>query len=152
MLPLRPIQGGCLCTSQDPGRFRSPRTTEADSTVPLTSAFPAWLLPHLSALPWGTRLGHTSLAAHTGFLTLSWPQFSSVAQSSPTPTPGVYPNSCPLSWWCHPAISYSVVPFSSCPQSLPASGSFPMNQLFACSGQSIRVSASTSVLPMNTQD
>ena len=84
MLPLRPIQGGCLCTSQDPGRFRSPRTTEADSTVPLTSAFPAWLLPHLSALPWGTRLGHTSLAAHTGFLTLSWPQFSSVTQSCPT--------------------------------------------------------------------
>ena len=55
-------------------------------------------------------------------------------------------------WWCHPAISSSVVPFSSCPQSLPASGSFPMSQLFASGGQSIRVSASTSVLPMNTQD
>ena len=69
-----------------------------------------------------------------------------------SPIPGVYPNSCPLSWWCHPAISSSVVPFSSCPQSLPASESFPMNQFFPCSGQSIGVSASASVLPMNTQD
>ena len=70
----------------------------------------------------------------------------------PSPTPGVYPNSCPLSQWCHPATSSSVVPFSSCPQSLPASGSFPMSQLFAWSGQSVGVSASASVLPMNTQD
>ena len=70
----------------------------------------------------------------------------------PSPTPGVYPNSCPLSRWYHPAISSSVIPFSSCPQSLPASGSFPMSQLFAWSGQSIGVSASASVLPMNTQD
>ena len=70
----------------------------------------------------------------------------------PSPTPGVYPNSCPLSRWCHPAISSSVVPSSSCPQSLPASGSFPMSQLFAWGGQSIGVSASASVLPMNTQD
>ena len=70
----------------------------------------------------------------------------------PLPTPGVYSNSCPSSWWCHPAISSSVVPFSSCPQSLPASGSFPMSQLFAWGGQSTGVSASASVLPMNTQD
>ena len=70
----------------------------------------------------------------------------------PSPTPGVYPNSCPSSWWCHPAISSSVVTFSSCPQSFPASGSFPMSQLFVSGGQSIGVSASTSVLPMNTQD
>ena len=70
----------------------------------------------------------------------------------PSPTPGVYSNSCPSSWWCHPAISSSVVPFSSCPQSLPASGSFPISQLFASGGQSIGVSASTSVLPMNTQE
>ena len=72
--------------------------------------------------------------------------------SCPSPTPGVYSNWCPLSWWCHPAISSSVVPFSSCPQSLPASGSIPMNQLFAWGGQSIGVSASASVLPVNTQD
>ena len=63
-----------------------------------------------------------------------------------------YSNTCPSSQWCHPAISSSVVPFSSCPRSLPASGSFPMSQLFAWSGQSIGVSASASVLPMNTQD
>ena len=69
----------------------------------------------------------------------------------PSPTPGVYPNSCPLSWWCHLTISSSVVPFSSCPQSFPASGSFQMSQLFALGGQSIGVSASTPVLPMNTQ-
>ena len=55
----------------------------------------------------------------------------------PSPTPGVHPNPCPLSWWCHPAISSSVVPFFSCPQSLPASESFPMSQLFAWGGQSI---------------
>ena len=70
----------------------------------------------------------------------------------PSPTPGVHPNSCPLSQWCHPAISSSVVPFSSCPQSFSASRSFHMSQLFASGGQSIGVSASTSVLPMNTQD
>ena len=69
----------------------------------------------------------------------------------PSPTPRVYPNSCPSSWWCHPVISSSVVPFSSCPQSLPASGSFPMSQFFAWGGQSTGVSASVSVLPMNTQ-
>ena len=70
----------------------------------------------------------------------------------PSPTPGVYLNSCLLSQRCHPAISSSVIPFSSCPQSLPASGSFPMSQLFVSGGQSIGVSASISVLPMNTQD
>ena len=70
----------------------------------------------------------------------------------PSPTPGVHPNPCPLSWWCHPIISSFAIPFSSCPQSFPASGSFPMNQLFASGGQNIGVSASTSVLPMNTQD
>ena len=68
----------------------------------------------------------------------------------PSSTPGVYSNSCPLSWWSHPASS--VVPFPSCPQSLPASESFPMSQLFAWGGQSIGVVASTSVLPKNTQD
>ena len=91
---------------------------------------------------------------------------SSVAQSCPTlrphgsqharspcpsPTPRVYSNSCLLSRWCHPAISSSVIPFSY-PQSLPASGSFPMSQLFTWGDQSIGVSASASVLPMSTQD
>ena len=67
----------------------------------------------------------------------------------PSPTPGVYPNSCPLSWWCHPTISSSVIPSSSCPQSFPESGSFQMRQLLAWGGQSIGVSASASVFPMN---
>ena len=75
----------------------------------------------------------------------------------PSPTPGVYPNSCPLSQWCHPNVSSSVVPFSSCPQSFPASGSFPMSQFFTSSHPilylwSIGVSASPSILPMNIQD
>ena len=94
-------------------------------------------------------------------------QFSSVAQSCPTlqphepqhagtpcpsPTPGVHPNSFPLSRWCHPTISSSVVPFFSCPQLFPASGFFQMSQLFISGGQSNGVSALTSVLPMNTED
>ena len=94
-------------------------------------------------------------------------QFSSVAGMSdslwphelqhtrppcPSPTPGLHPNSCLLSWWCRPAISSSVIPFSSCPQSLPASESFPISQPFTWGGQSFGVSASASVFPMNTQD
>ena len=70
----------------------------------------------------------------------------------PSPTPGIYSNSCPLSRWYHPSISSSVVPFSSCLQSFPASGSFQMSQFFTSDGQSIGVSASASVLPMNIQD
>ena len=70
----------------------------------------------------------------------------------PSPTPRVYSNLCPLSWWCHPTISSSVIPFSFSLQSFPESGSFQMSQLFASGGQSIGVSASASVLPMNIQD
>ena len=70
----------------------------------------------------------------------------------PSPTPGVYSNSCPSSRWCHPTISSSVVPFSSCLQSFPASGSFPMNRLFSSGGPSVGTSTSASVLPMNIQD
>ena len=70
----------------------------------------------------------------------------------PSPTPGVHSNSCPLSRWCHPAVSSSVIPFSSCPQSLPESESFPVSQLFAWGGQSIEVSALASFLPKNAQD
>ena len=97
--------------------------------------------------------------------TFSSVQFSSVMSDSlwphelqharppcPSPTPGVHPNPRPSSRWCHPAISSSVILFSSCPQSFPASGSFQMSQLFASGGQSIGISASTSVLPMNTRD
>ena len=70
----------------------------------------------------------------------------------PSPTSGAYSNSCPLSWWCYPTISSSVIPFSSHLQSFPASGSFQMSQLFASSGENTGVSASTSVFPMNIQD
>ena len=70
----------------------------------------------------------------------------------PSPTPRAYPNSCPLSRWCHPTILSSVVPFSSCPQSFPTSGSFQVSQLFASGGQSIGVSASASVLPVSIQN
>ena len=81
-----------------------------------------------------------------------WPHESQQARPPcPSPTPRVHSDSRPLSWWCHPAISSSVVPFSSCPQSLPASESFPKSQLFAWGGQSTGVSASASFLPKNTQ-
>ena len=81
-----------------------------------------------------------------------WPHESQHARPPCPPTPRVYPNPCPSSRRCHPAISSLVVPLSSCAQSLPASGSFPMSQRFTWGGQSIGVSASASVLPMNTQD
>ena len=82
-----------------------------------------------------------------------WPnELQHARPPCPSPTPGVHPNPCPLCWWCHPTISSSVIPFSSCPQSFPASGSFQMSQLSASCGQRIGVSASTSVPPMNTQD
>ena len=96
---------------------------------------------------------HQSVSSVTKSCPTLWPHESQhIRHPCPSQTPGVYSNSCPLSRWCHPAISSSVIPFSSCPQSLQASGSFPMNQLFAWGGQSIGVSASASVLPMNIQD
>ena len=82
-----------------------------------------------------------------------WPHEPQLARPPcPSPTSGVHPNPCPLSQWCRPTVSSSVIPFSSCIQSFPASESFPVSQLFTSGGQSIGVSASTSVLPMNTQD
>ena len=81
-----------------------------------------------------------------------WPhELQRARPPCPSPTPGVHPNPCPLSWWCHPTISSSVIPFS-CPQSIPVSGSFQMSQLFTPGGQSTGVSAPASVLPMITQD
>ena len=82
-----------------------------------------------------------------------WPhELQHARPPCPSPTPGVHPNPCPSSWWCHPAISSSVVPFSSFPQSLSESESFPMSQLFTWGGRSTGVSALASVLPKNTQD
>ena len=91
--------------------------------------------------------------SHSVVSNSSWPNGLQHARPlGPSPTPGVYSNSCPLSWLCHSTTSSSVFPFSSCLQSFPASGPFPVSQLFASGGQSVRVSASTSVLPMNIQD
>ena len=81
-----------------------------------------------------------------------WPHESQHTRPPcPSPSPGVHPDSCPSSQWCHPAISSSVILFSSCPQSLPASESFPMSQLFSWGGQTTRVSASASFLPKESQ-
>ena len=92
-------------------------------------------------------------SSHSVMCDSLWPHWLQHARSPcPLPTRGVYSNSCPLSWWCHPAISSSVTPFSSCHQSLPASGSFPMSQFFISGGQTTGVPASASVLPMNIQD
>ena len=118
---------------------------------------------HVASGPYSSQFMNLSLM----MVEMMFCGFSSVAQSCPTlcnsllqharpscpsPTPGVYSNSCPLSQWCHPTILSFVVPFSSHLQSFPASGSFPMSQFFAAGGQSTRVSTSTSVLPMNIQD
>ena len=82
-----------------------------------------------------------------------WPHEAQHARSPcPSPTPEIYPKSCRSSWWCHSTISSSVIPFSTCPQSFPALGSFQMSQLFTSGDQSIGVSASISLLPMNTQE
>ena len=103
---------------------------------------PGWTMSH-SSVQFSRSVVSDSLRPH---------ESQHARPPSPSPTPGVHPNSCASSQWCHPAISSSVIPFSSCPQSLPASGSFPMSQFFASGGQSIGVSASASVLLMNTQD
>ena len=140
-----------------------------------TSSWPGWLLAS-SSFRWQTRplrglSWPSSLFTYTQLFTLhprfAIVQFSSAAQlcstlrphglqhtrpPCPSAPPGVYPNSCPLSRWCHPTILSSVIPFSFCLQSFPVSGSFQMSQFFASGGQSIGVSASASVLPMNIQD
>ena len=129
-------------------------------------------LVEISIVPTKQFLLETYLVSHLSSLSLLPPQKISSVQFSrsvlsnslrphglqhtrppcPSPTPRVYSNSCPLSQWCHPTISPSVISFSSCLQSFPASGFFQMSQLFASGGQSIGVSASASVLPMSIQD
>ena len=109
-------------------------------SFPVLNTVPSW---HLTISQFSRSVMSDSL----------WPHEPQHARPPcPSPTPGVYPNSCPLSRWYHPIISSSVIPFSSCLQSFPASGSFLINQLFASGGQSIGVSASTAVLPVNIQD
>ena len=96
------------------------------------------------------QFSSVQLLSHVHFLAIPWTAVPRLP--CPSPTPGVYSNSCPLSQWCHPTISSSVIPFSTCLQSFLASGSFPMSQLFASGGQNIGVSALASVLSMNIQD
>ena len=116
----------------------------------------AWLL--LSCFPtlyWkktDTTFSSIQLS-HSVMSSSLWPhELQHTRPLCPSPTPRVHPNPCPFSQWCHPTISSSVVSFSSYPQPFPASGSYQMSQLFAAGGQSTGISASTSVLPMNTQD
>ena len=111
-----------------------------------------WLLPYMANLLSKSSINSVQFSHSVMFDSL-WPHGLQHARlHCPLPTPRACSNSCLSSQWCHPTISSSVVPFSSCLQSVPASGSFPMSQLFASGGQSIGVSASTSVLPMNFQD
>ena len=115
----------------------------------------------LLRVPWTARRSNQSILKDMSSVQFSCSVVSNPLQPHesqhvrppcPSPTPGVHSNSCPSSRWWHPAISSSVIPFSSCPQSLPAWGSFPMSQLFAWGGQSTGVSASASVRPVNTQN
>ena len=93
------------------------------------------------------------LFSHSAVCDSLWPHgLQHTRPPCPLPTPGVYSNSCPLNWWCHPTISSSVITFSSCLQSFPAFRSFPMSQFLASGGQTIEVSALASVLPMNNQN
>ena len=147
----------------------------ADSYPLLHPPCSFFLFLHLQKLgaPWGWDRKNTLLrgGACAGTSCLYLIQFSSVQSRHsvmsyslqshglqharlpcPSPTPGAYSNSCPLSWWWHPTNSSSVIPFSSCLQFCPTSGSFPVNQFFASGGLSMRVSASASVLPINIQD
>ena len=102
-----------------------------------------WFIETFSSVQFSRSIVSDSLRPH---------ELQHARPPCPSPTPGVHTNPCPSSRWCHPAISSSVFPFSSCPQSLPASESFPVSQLFTWGGQSTGVSALASVLPKNTQD
>ena len=119
------------------------------------------LLFYFSTICWGSNIRQTyclvlRLPVQFSCSVVSdslWPHGLQHARlPCPSPTPRTYSNSCPSSRWCHPTISSSVIPFSSCLQSFPASGSFPMSQFFASGAQSIGASASASVLPTNVQD
>ena len=119
----------------------------------ITSAWAQWALRTRALRHWAPTLCSLQLSSVAQLCLTLQPHGPQHARPPcPSPTPGVYTNSCPLSQWCHPTISSSVVPFSSCPQFFPASGSFQMSQLCTSGSQSLGVSASVSVLPMNTQD
>ena len=110
------------------------------------------LIMHLGGRPWAGCFSSVQFSLSVVFNSLQAHRLQHARPLCPSPTPGVFSNSCPLSRWCHPTISSFVVPFSSCPQSFPASGSFQKSQYFESGSQSIGVSASASVLPMNIQN
>ena len=119
------------------------------------SRSPAWQADSLPPWHWGSarrQYQFSQFSCSVGSDSLQPHEPKHARPPCPSPTPRVYSNSCTLSQWCHPTISSSVIPFPSCLQSFPASGSFPMSQFFASGSQSIRVSASASVLPMSLQD
>ena len=122
--------------------FRAFSSAQWETPFPLAATWHSLLLS-LSSVQFSRSVVSDSLRPH---------RLQHPGLPCPSPTPEAYANSCPSSWWCHSTISSSVVPFSSCLESFPASQSFPMSQLFAWGGQSIGVSALASVLPMNIQD
>ena len=118
-------------------------------------------ISHHSSCSWGYILGKSNIVHQFSSVQFSHSlvsdslgphELQDAKYTCPSPTPRAHPNPCPWSWWHHPSILSSAIPFSSYHQSFPASGSFPMSHLFASGGQTTGVSASTSVLPMNIQD
>ena len=136
----------CMCVKWRKKKFQS-RWSEAKTMNKVMTKF-QWLFHEKNSVQFSSVQFSRSVVSNS----LQPHESQHSRPPCPSQTPGVYSNPCPSSQWCHPAISSSVVLFSSYPQSLPASGSFPMSQLFAWGGQSTGVSASASVLPMNTQD
>ena len=147
-----PLQYSCLENSMDRGIWWATVHGVAKSWIWLKWLSTSLLAPnHELGKPWDT-LSSVQFSHSVMSDSLQPHELQHTRPSCPSTTPRVHPNSCPSSRWCHPAISSSVVPFSSCPQSLPASESLPMSQLFAWGGQSIGVSALASVQPKNTLD
>ena len=132
--------------------------TESDMIEKMSTFMYTWdylleTFNNMTSISCSLRKVSSFLFSHSVVSDSLWPHGLHHAKPPcPSPTPRVHPNSCPLSWWCHRTISSSVIPFSSCLQSFPASGSFPMSQSFTSGSQSIGVSVSASVLPMNIQD
>ena len=147
--PAPPALEGEVLTTGEPGRCQEYTILWVFLPPVLKNGLPLQLSPFLFP-----RTACISQFSHSVVSNISlWPhEPHHIWRPCPSPTPRVHPNPGPLSWWCHTTISCSAVPFSSCPQSFPASGSFQMSQLFTSGGQNIGVSASASVIPMNTQD
>ena len=128
------------------------KESDTSEQLSLFTSLPRLVPPGKPTMEWYSTFSSVQFS-HSVVSNSLWPhELEHARPPCPSPTPGVHSNSCPLSRWCHPAVSSSVIPFSSCPQSLPASESFPMRQLFAWGGQSTGVSALESFLPKNTQD